>query len=325
MDLTTVAIGAIAISTGIIGWDLVARRTEPPSETHRNLSELAHYVLLIAAFGLLVIMKVMTFAGVLFSATVLTGVVWVWNAVLGARSRRAGTAEPIFVEIARGFFPIILVVFLLRSFLVEPFKIPSGSMIPSLLVGDFILVNKYTYGIRIPVINRKVVDAGLPKAGDVMVFRYPEDTSVDYIKRVIGTPGDRVEYRKKQLTINGKLIPLSRQGTYAVRESGLGALPLDLFTEKLGESSHEVIMNPNAPPVSLPQVHQFSGRENCAYNDDGFTCQVPAGHYFMMGDNRDGSADSRYWGFVPEENIVGRAFLIWWNFGEFKRIGSKIQ
>jgi signal peptidase I len=325
MDLTTVAIAAIAISTGIIGWDLVARRTDPPSETQRNLSELAHYVLLIAGFGLLVIMKIMTFAGVLFSATVLTGVVWAWNAIVGARSRPAGKAEPVFVEIARGFFPIILVVFLLRSFLVEPFKIPSGSMIPSLLVGDFILVNKYTYGIRIPVINRKVLDVGLPKPGDVMVFRYPEDTSVDYIKRVIGTPGDRVEYRRKQLVINGKPIPLTAPGTYALRESGLGALPLDLYTEKLGGSSHQVIVNPNAPPVSLPQVHQFSGRENCAYNDDGFTCQVPAGHYFMMGDNRDGSADSRYWGFVPEQNIVGRAFLIWWNFGEFKRIGSKIQ
>ena len=325
MDLTTVAIGAIVVSTGIIGWDLANRKTEPPSETQHNLAELAHYVLLIAGFGLLVIMKIMTFAGVLFSATVLTGIVWAWNAFAGAKTRPLGKTEPIFVEIARGFFPIILVVFLLRSFLVEPFKIPSGSMIPSLLVGDFILVNKYTYGVRLPVINKKVVDVDVPKRGDVMVFRYPEDTSVDYIKRVIGIPGDRVEYRKKKLTINGQPAPLTVQGTYTLKESGLSTQTLDLLTEKLGDSPHNVILNPDAAPVSLAQVHQFPGKENCAYNDDGFACQVPPGHYFMMGDNRDGSADSRYWGFVPEENIVGRAFLIWWNFGDFKRIGSKIR
>jgi signal peptidase I len=325
MDLTTVAIGAIVVSSGIIGWDLLNRKTEPPSEGQRNLAELAYYVLLIAGFGLLVIMKVMSFAGVLLAATLLTGVVWAWNAAVGAKARPASKSEPIFVEIARGFFPIILVVFLLRSFLVEPFKIPSGSMIPSLLVGDFILVNKYTFGVRLPVINKKIAEVNQPQRGDVMVFRYPEDTSVDYIKRVIGIPGDRVEYRRKQLIINGKPAPLSPQGSYTLRESGLGTQHLELYTEKLGAVAHSIVINPDAAPVSLGQVHQFPGKENCAYNDDGFVCTVPAGQYFMMGDNRDGSADSRYWGFVPDDNIVGRAFLIWWNFGEFKRIGSRIQ
>ena len=229
------------------------------------------------------------------------------------------------MEISRGFFPIILVVFLLRSFLVEPFKIPSGSMIPTLLVGDFILVNKFTYGIRLPVANKKIIPMDDPRRGDVMVFRYPEDTSVDYIKRVIGLPGDQVEYRNKRLSVNGKPAPLTALGAYTLQESGLSASRLELYTEKLGNSTHSVIFNPEAPPLALAQVRQFPDKKNCAYNDDGFSCEVPEGHYFMMGDNRDGSADSRYWGFVPEQNIVGKAFLIWWNFGDFKRIGNKIN
>ncbi|MBA2690143.1 MAG: signal peptidase I [Burkholderiales bacterium] len=267
----------------------------------------------------------MTFAGVLLSATVLTGAICAWNAVIGSKARPKGKPEPIFIEISRGFFPIILVVFLLRSFLVEPFKIPSGSMIPTLLVGDFILVNKFTYGIRLPVINKKIIDMNPPKRGDVMVFRYPEDPSVDYIKRVVGIPGDRVEYRDKRLTINGQPATLTALGNYTLQESGLAAQGYQLYTEKLDTNAHSVIFNPQAMPLPLAQVRQFPGKENCAYNEEGFLCSVPDAHYFMMGDNRDGSADSRYWGFVPEQNIVGKAFLIWWNFGNFKRIGSSIE
>jgi len=327
MDLTSLAVAAIAVSSGIIGWDFMSRRsaTEPPSEAHRNLAELAYYVLLVGCFGLLVILKIMSFAGILFSATVLTGVVWAWNDFIGAKKRPAGKSEPVFVEIARGFFPIILVVFLLRSFLVEPFKIPSGSMIPSLLVGDFILVNKYTYGVRLPVINKKIIAVNDPKRGDVMVFRFPEDPSTDYIKRVIGLPGDKVEYRDKRLYINDTLQTLTPAGPYYVSsDSGLGTTVADSFVEKMGDTEHRVILQSERAPVSLPSVHQFPLKENCSYNEAGFTCTVPAGHFFMMGDNRDGSSDSRYWGFVPESNIVGKAFLIWWNFGDFKRVGSKI-
>jgi len=326
MDLISLALAAIVLSGGVIGWDFVSRRkaTEPPSEGQRNLAELAHYVLMIAGFGLLVVLKIMSFAGVLLSATVLTGIIWGWNALVGAKARPADESEPVFVEIARGFFPIILVVFLLRSFLVEPFKIPSGSMIPSLLVGDFILVNKYTYGIRLPVLNKKVIEVNQPQRGDVMVFRYPEDTTVDYIKRIVGVPGDKVEYRNKQLSINGQPAALTALGAYTVQETGLNSMRHELYTEKLGEHLHSIIINPSVPPLNLVQVHQFPGKENCTYNEDGFACTVPPGHYFMMGDNRDGSADSRYWGFVPEDNIVGKAFLIWFNFGAFKRIGDKI-
>jgi signal peptidase I len=325
MDLTMLAVGLIVISSVIIGWDLSARRTqtEPPSDGQRNIAELAHYVLFFAGLGLL--LKFMSFAAVLLIATVLTGVIWGWNTLVGAKARPETKPEPMFVELARGFFPVILIVFMVRSFLVEPFKIPSGSMIPTLLIGDFILVNKYTYGIRLPVINKKVVEINEPKRGDVMVFRYPVDPSVDYIKRVIGLPGDRVEYRDKRLTINGVPQPMKPRGSYTMVESGLNATEYQLMIETLGGVSHPVILNAEAAPVYLAGVRQFPHKENCTYNDSGFACKVPAGHYFMMGDNRDGSSDSRIWGFVPEENIVGRAFLIWWNFGDFKRIGSSVN
>ncbi len=196
-------------------------------------------------------------------------------------------------------------------------------MKPTLLVGDFILVNKYTYGIRIPVINKKVVPVNDVKRGDVVVFRYPADPSVDYIKRVVGTPGDKVVYRNKRLTINGEAVPVQGAGFYTDAE--LNYLRLPTFIEKLGEHNHQMMIVPAQPPVDLAQVRQFAERKNCEYNDDGFNCTVPAGHYFMMGDNRDQSSDSRYWGFVPDDHIKGRAFLVWMNFGDFKRIGNGIE
>jgi signal peptidase I len=229
------------------------------------------------------------------------------------------------IEYAISFFPVILIVFLLRSFLVEPFKIPSGSMLPTLLIGDFILVNKYTYGVRIPIINKKVVSLNQPKRGDVMVFRYPENPSQDYIKRVIGTPGDTVVYRDKRLFINGVEIKTTPDGEYNYVEGGLNFTAAQRFIETLGEHSHLTLTQADMPPVHLNGVNQYPFRENCVYNENGFTCKVPGGHYFMMGDNRDRSSDSRYWGFVPDENIVGKAFLIWFNFDEPKRIGSSIN
>lgn len=232
---------------------------------------------------------------------------------------------PWWIEYPVSFFPVILIVFLLRSFLVEPFKIPSGSMLPTLLVGDFILVNKYTYGIRIPIINKKIVEMNVPQRGDVMVFRYPENPSLDYIKRVIGVGGDRIEYRDKRLLINGQEVLIRSDGDYNYVEGGLNFVSARKFTEQLSERSHSIIQQTDIPAVHLGGVRQFPFRENCVYNESGFNCTVPPGHYFMMGDNRDSSSDSRYWGFVPDANIVGKAFLIWWNFDELKRIGSSIN
>ena len=230
--------------------------------------------------------------------------------------------QPWWLDWTAGLFPVILVVFLLRSFLFEPFKIPSGSMIPTLLVGDLILVNKYHYGVRLPVINKKIINNNDPQRGDVMVFRYPKDTSIDYIKRVVGVSGDEISFRNQQLFVNGEAAPLEQTpppGFYD--EEALRYFPE--FKEKFGSAEHRILVNPQSQPFyGAEDKITFPFRENCRYSAEGVTCKVPAGHYFMMGDNRDNSQDSRFWGFVPDENIVGRAFFVWMNFGNLKRIGA---
>lgn len=269
----------------------------------------------------------MNFALILFVALVVTGGIWLLDALLLKRTRDTGVREPLLVEYAKSFFPVILVVFALRSFLVEPFKIPSGSMMPTLLIGDFILVNKYTYGIRLPVINKKVVALNDPKRGDIMVFRYPADPGLDYIKRVIGVPGDVIEYRNKQLSINGHPVRTVNTGTYSYVGNGLNYITATVHEEHLNGVGHTMMTEPSKPAVYPQQVVDFPSRENCSYNIDGegFACKVPEGQYFMMGDNRDASNDSRYWGFVPDKNIVGKAFFIWMNFDDFGRIGTTLK
>ena len=258
----------------------------------------------------------MSFALFLLLLLVVTGLVWLLDKFWLRKDRRKDDKQPWWVEYSISFFPVILIVFLLRSFLVEPFKIPSSSMVPTLLVGDFILVNKFTYGVRLPVINRKVVQLNDPQRGDVMVFRYPEDPSLDYIKRVVGLPGDRIEYRNKRLTINGRPVPVRQVDDYLSRERMQFSRR---FIETLDSVEHEILIEDDAPAAVLP-TRAAGG--NCNYNTSGLACTVPPGHYFVMGDNRDNSSDSRVWGFVPDENIVGRAFFIWLNLGELGRFGS---
>lgn len=295
----------------------------------------------------------MNFALILFVLVILTGVAWVADKlVFMPQRRRAAEAvvaefdrqqarvgerfadenaaqtrarlrddklrQPWWLEYSASFFPVILVVFVVRSFVVEPFKIPSGSMVPTLLVGDFILVNKFDYGIRLPITNTKITEGRPLERGDVVVFRYPKDESVDYIKRVIGLPGDTVAYQDKQLTINGKPMPETPLPDY-LDEERLGYAKQ--FEENLDGRKNAILNNPAVPPF-IVGAEDYPYRDNCTYNARGVICKVPPGNYFMMGDNRDNSADSRYWGFAPDKNIVGRAFFIWMNFSDLKRIGS---
>lgn len=294
------------------------------------------------------------FALLLFLATVVTGVYWLAERFYflpqrqaaadrleaQATQRRAQLAaqgitqvdgdiaearvrlimQPWWLDWTAGLFPVILAVFLLRSFLFEPFKIPSGSMIPTLLVGDLILVNKFTYGVRLPVINTKLTEGNKPQRGDVMVFRYPPKPSLDYIKRVVGIPGDEVAYLNKTLTINGKPVTKTPLPEFFEEDS---MRYFKQYEEALGTRPHRLLNDDNRRAgVSESEVMPFSNQANCRYSVEGVVCKVPEGHYFMMGDNRDNSLDSRYWGFVPDSNIVGRAFFVWMNFSSLKRIGS---
>lgn len=297
------------------------------------------------------------FALILFVLMVVTGVIWCLDVFVLAKGRRraadaalaeydartaklqaegikvdaskraeieqANLRQPVWIEYSGSFFPVIALVFVLRSFLWEPFKIPSSSMVPTLLVGDFILVNKYAYGIRLPIVNQKVIEIGNPQRGDVMVFKYPKDMSQDYIKRVIGVPGDTITYENKRLTVNGKPVEYTPMDDYLDDQHPVYHKQ---FIEHLpGKESgvvHRILNTDGKRTLDLGAVDQFPNREACQYTYDKFTCIVPEGNYFMMGDNRDNSADSRYWGFVPDKNIVGKAIVVWMNFGNPKRIGG---
>ena len=236
------------------------------------------------------------------------------------KARERLLMQPWWLDWTAGLFPVILVVFLLRSFLFEPFKIPSGSMMPTLLTGDLILVNKFTYGFRLPVINTKLTDGTPPARGDVMVFRYPPQPSLDYIKRVVGLPGDEVAYLNKKLTINGK--PVSKDAVPEYFDEEAMRYLKEYKEDLLGRQHYLLNDDSRRAGLSEAEIMTFPNRENCRYSVDGVVCKVPEGHYFMMGDNRDNSLDSRYWGFVPDKNIVGKAFFIWMNFGNLKRIGA---
>ena len=295
------------------------------------------------------------FALILFVLMVLTGIVWCLDTFYLARLRRSAAnsalaqfdsraaklmadgvkpdsnvnaraeiehrllRQPTWIEYSGSFFPVIALVFVLRSFLYEPFKIPTSSMVPTLLVGDLILVNKFTYGVRLPILNQKIIDVNDPKRGDVMVFKYPKDMSQDYIKRVIGVPGDKIVYENKRLTVNGKVVAYTQMDDYLDDQE---LVYRKQFMEFLPEKQHRILNNEGYPSVRADSVENFPHREACEFSQDKFTCTVPEGNYFMMGDNRDNSQDSRYWGFVPNRNIVGKAFIVWMNLGNPKRIGG---
>lgn len=262
----------------------------------------------------------MNFAVIVFVLCVFTGVLWLADRLVFSKQRAPDAERPVWLEYTAGFFPVIFVVFVLRSFIVEPFSIPSGSMLPTLRVGDLILVNKFSYGIRLPIVHTKVVSLGAPERGDVVVFRYPPDESVDYIKRVIGLPGDVIRYENKRVYVNDRLLPVEPMDPYF--DSGRISLQ---FEERYGGKRYRTLNDEDRMPLGfMPTAPDGKG---CQVSALGLRCVVPQGHYFMMGDNRDNSSDSRVWGFVPERNLVGRAFFVWFNAGEvmsgkFSRLGS---
>ena len=251
----------------------------------------------------------MDFSLILFIALLVTGGILLLAKLLGRRRKRS-----VIVEYARALFPVILFVFVLRSFVIEPFRIPSGSMLPGLHIGDFILVNKFKYGIRLPVVNMKVLPIDSPERGDVIVFRYPQNPKLNFIKRVIGLPGDKLSYVDKKLTINGEPVETQDDGRYAYVQDKLKGTSSGQLVETIDDDHHLIILDDQGFTRNLEEVN------------------VPAGHYFVMGDNRDHSNDSRYWGFVPEGNVVGEAFFIWFSWKsasgggvEWGRIGNAIE
>ena len=267
------------------------------------------------------------FAAILVLLTFASGLMWGIDALFFAEKRKAAAGavdpnertDPLLVDYARSLFPVFLIVLILRSFIVEPFRIPSASMMPTLLRGDFILVNKYEYGIRLPVLNTRVIANEKPERGDVIVFRYPEDPAIPFIKRVVAVPGDHVQYKNKTLSINGSEVELKLREVYHSDGVGRGENGSYRLTEQLDDLEHDILVNPLHP--ARTEINRT----------------IPEGHYFVLGDNRDNSRDSRYWGLVPDENLVGRAFYIWMNWSsdgifdlkswdvDWDRIGSVIH
>ncbi|MGO4263167.1 signal peptidase I [Lysobacter sp. TAB13] len=253
----------------------------------------------------------------LVSLTLFTGLVWLLDKAVLAKRRAAREGllddgkEPVVVDYSKAFFPVLFVVLILRSFIAEPFRIPSNSMMPTLLTGDFILVNKFTYGLRLPITNQKILAMGEPERGDVVVFRPPHHPEQDWIKRIIGLPGDKVSYRDGRLTVNGEPIIYAPIGTYQGRGNGTEMTGAQELREQIGKHVHRILLRTESPLLDQGEGDWV----------------VPEGEYFVMGDNRDNSEDSRYWGYLPEQNLRGRAFLIWMNFDggvDFSRIGNSI-
>jgi signal peptidase I len=328
----------LAVPVGLVcivdDWLLRPRRTQgaavPDAPVMRVLYG-ALPLLIGAAVLRLLLAERLDFSAVLLAITVVTGLVWGFDTVLLrpqrlAAARAAGRdpstlAEPGTVDYARSFFPVALVVLILRSFVFEPFRIPSDSMMPTLLDGDFIIVNKYAYGLRLPVLNRRFIAIGEPQRGDVVVFRYPLDPSTNYIKRLVGLPGDRVEVRDNRISINGRPVPFALE-THKYDDGCY--VNLSIARERLGDHEHEAIFCPVAlDRAPLLSSCNRSGLRGYVCGDEdapGFlrtapwSGEVPPGHYLMMGDNRDNSEDGRSWGFVPEENLVGKASRIWFNW-----------
>lgn len=339
---------AAALVAGVVLFALSNKQRQDNGEWGGGL-QWGYLLMMVGTFGLL--SEVMSLTAVLLVLVLCTGVVWTWGRLARRRRLRnllhhpdtadySGLDNNHFRDYMGSFFPLILVVFVLRTFVAEPFQIPSSSMRPGLVKGDFILVNKFSYGIRVPVRNNVLIPVGQPRRGDVVVFNYPPQPDINYVKRVVGLPGDVVEYRNKILTINGKVEEDATDGQYQYPDDRSPQVlrQANRFKAGLDGRRFEILKEAGTPAVSMATLEHFrqelsaahldSGLdEHCQYDHDGsgFRCTVPDGKYFAMGDNRDNSADSRYWGFVDDRLIVGKAFFVWMNIGDMSRIGNRIR
>ncbi|QNM95578.1 signal peptidase I [Chitinimonas koreensis] len=323
MNWTLLAVVALVVGPLLI-WR--SRRTSPPVFDAEQMSESAlwgYFLLLVGAWGVLSIWA--NPSDLFFLVMMAAAVLALIAKLLGYRSK--GNEKPLPAWAAFGFSNalVLALIGVGKTFLVEPMQIPSSSMRPGLVVGDFILINKFAYGVRIPFLNVPIVPNGKPQRGDVVVFRYPMDTKLNYIKRVIGVPGDKIEYRNKQLTVNGQKIDSVPVGEYRYNDRADETIQTVRMQESLGGKTYNTLNQPGAPTLLPPGVVDFPQRENCQHDETGFTCTVPDGRYLMLGDNRDNSNDGRYWGFVPDDHLAGKAFFIWMNIGEPSRIGTRIQ
>jgi signal peptidase I len=307
-------------------------------------------VVLIAGVVRILLSDRLDFSLVLVIVVAVAAAVWVLDKLLFAPMRQRAAAArgqplsavalPVTVDYARSFLPVFLIVLVVRSFIFEPFRIPSDSMMPTLLDGDFIAVNKFAYGLRLPVVNRKIVPIAEPQRGDVVVFHYPPDPAINYIKRLVGLPGDRVQVKNDQLIINGQPVALESAGTF---DDGC-YLGMHLSWEQLGDHRHKALSCPTPGSIAAPAVATCNRKLDRSYqcgdidtstladSGDYDEVTVPAGHYLMIGDNRDNSSDGRYWGFVPENYLVGKATRIWFNWDvqrsggpAWSRIGHAIE
>ena len=314
-------LGLAAIVVGII---LIIRAK---GVIKSQLMESGYFILILGLVG--VISEWTDFATVLFVLTLISGAVLVFAKIKGLPVKQSKGNNNHCIHYANEFFPVVLLVFILRAFLFEAYQIPSSSMRPELTVGDFILVNKFDLGIREPITNKVLIPVHKIKRGDVIVFKDQQVRNRDLIKRVVAVGGDIVEYDNKRLSINGVPLNYSAAGEYSYTEKiptqGIITIVNQQYTENLTGVKHHIITWDKVPPFFPSQVQQFPHSENCTYNSDqSFKCTVPDHEYFMMGDNRDNSFDSRYWGFVPDNAVLGRAIYVWLNFHDLKRIGTKI-
>lgn len=313
-------LGIVGIVIGIVM--IVRARGDNKSKAMEN----GYLLFILGCVG--VVSEFTDFATVLLVFIVVSGVILLLDKLIWSKSRSETQMKPHYVHYSREFFPVVLAVWVLRAFLFEAYQIPSSSMRPDLTVGDFILVSKFNYGLRMPVTNQVVIPINKVNRGDVVVFQDQTKPNRDLIKRVVGLPGDTITYVDKRLRINGQNLSYQNDGSYDYTEAGPNGdvmIHNQRLIEDLTGVKHPIIVWDQVPPVILEMVQNFPGKENCQYNDEGFTCKVPDGHYFMMGDNRDNSLDGRYWGFVPDKAILGKAIYVWMNFRDLSRVGTKIE